>query len=374
MQGGFVMIRGSRLIILVAILLIVIAVAGYFLLPRLMPGRFAAQAEPTPAIQQSPMTGVVFASRDISRGALLSGDDLVVSEIPADKVIESMVTDPGEIVGRYARMDIPRGAPVTLGMVTDEIGALSATGSDAAIAIPPGHLAVSIPIDRLSSVAYALRDGDHVDIIATLSLVDQDIEFQSLLPNLVSGLTTAGEPPLSLTATVGGEPPRLGRIEEEEVTGQLLYVVPSEEQQPRTVAQRIIEDAMVLHIGTFPLVAVEPAQAPMLAEEEQLPEGIGGQGAAQEAQAEVTPTPLPPPEPPDIITLIVTPQDAVTLRWALKSGVDLSLALRPPVDETESATTSVTLQYLLENYSVSIPTKIGVRMPAPVAPAPAEGQ
>jgi Flp pilus assembly protein CpaB len=365
--------RGSRLIILVAFLLIVVAVAGYFLLPRLMPGRFSASAEPTPVVQQTPMTGVVFASKDISRGTLLTNDDLIVSEIPSDKVIESMVTAAEEVVGRYARIDIPRGAPVTLGMITDEIGALAATGSDAAIAIPPGHLAVSISIDRLSSVAYALRDGDHVDIIATLSLVDQDIEFQSILPNLASSLTTAGAAPLSLTAVVGGEPPRLGRIEEEEVTGQLLYVVPSEGQQPRMVAQRIIEDATVLHIGTFPLVAQEPVAAPAVEQSETQQQGLGAELPPPEEEAVPTPTPQPP-EPPDIITLIVTPQDAVTLRWALKSGVDLSLALRPPVDETESTTTSVTLQYLLDNYSISIPTKIGVRMPAPEAPAPAEGQ
>lgn len=365
--------RGSRLIILVAFLLIIVAVAGYFVLPRLMPGRFPASAEPTPVVQQTPMTGVVFASKDISRGTPLTSDELVVSEIPSDKVIESMVTDPGEIQGRYARMDIPRGAPVTLGMVTDEIGALVATGSDAAIAIPAGHLAVSIPIDRLTSVAYALRDGDHVDIIATLSLVDQDVEFQSILPNLVSSLTTAGEPPLSLTATVGGETPRLGRVEEDEVTGQLLYVVPSEAQQPRTVAQRIIEDATVLHIGVFPLLAAEPVALPSAQEQELQQEGLGAELPPPEEEVVPTPTPQPP-EPPDIITLIVTPQDAVTLRWALKSGVDLSLALRPPVDETESTTTSVTLQYLLDNYSVSIPTKIGVRMPSPAAPAPAESE
>jgi pilus assembly protein CpaB len=300
---------------------------------------------------------------------LLLNEHLTISEIPSDKVIESMVTDAEDLLGRYARMDVPRGAPVTLGMVTDEIGALVATGSDAAIAIPPGHLAVSIPIDRLTSVAYALRDGDHVDIIATLSLIDQDVEFQSILPNLATSLTTSGEPPLSLTAAVGGDPPRLGRIEEEEVTGQLLYVVPSESQQPRTVSQRIIEDATVLHIGTFPLMVEEPVAAPVVEEPEPQQEGIGADLPPPEEEVVPTPTP-PPPDPPDIITLIVTPQDAVTLRWALKSGVDLSLALRPPVDETESSTMSVTLSYLLENYSVSIPTKIGVRMPTS-APAPA---
>lgn len=316
------------------------------------------------------MRGVVFAASDVSRGTLLLGDHLVVSELPSDKVIESMVTDPEVLIGRYARMDIPRGVPITQGMATEEIGALAATGSDAAIAIPPGHLAVSIPIDRLTSVAYAVQDGDHVDIIATLSLVDQDIEFQSILPNLVTSLTTAGEPPLALTASVGGDPPRLGRIEEEEVTGQLLYVVPSESQQPRTVSQRIIEDSVVLHIGTFSLTQQAPIAPPVQQEEEELPEGIGAVETQPGDEAAVpTPTPLPP-EPPDIITLIVTPQDAVTLRWALKSGVDLSLALRPPEDDTESSTTSVTLNYLLENYSVSIPTKIGVRMPSAAAPEP----
>lgn len=363
--------RRSQSIIIVALLLIVGALAGYFLLPRLFSAGPAGSVEPTPVVEQIEMKGVVFAARDIPRGTLLLEEHLVLSEMPRHKVIESMLTDPEAIYGTYARMDVPRGAPVMIGMVTDEIGALVATGSNAAISIPLGHVAISIPIDRLSSVAYALRDGDHVDIIATLSLVDQDVEWQSILPNLVTDLTTSGEPPLSLTASVGGEPPLRGRIEEEDVTGQLLYVVPSGAQLPRTVSQRIIPDATVLHIGTFPLMEEVPEPTPMTEDQEPEQEGLGVPRPAPEEQAEATPTPTPP-EPPDIITLILTPQDAVTLRWALRTGVDLSLALRPPGDDSESGTMSVTLGYLLENYSISVPTKIDVRMPSASPQIPSE--
>jgi pilus assembly protein CpaB len=58
------------------------------------------------------------------------------------------------------------------------------------------------------------------------------------------------------------------------------------------------------------------------------------------------------------VTLIVTPQDALALNWAVKSGVDLVLTLRPPGDTSIDETTSVTLQYLVDNYDIAIPSKL----------------
>ena len=60
---------------------------------------------------------------------------------------------------------------------------------------------------------------------------------------------------------------------------------------------------------------------------------------------------------PDIVTLIVSPQDALALNWAIKSGVDLVITLRAPGDTTAEETTSVTLQYLIENYNIPVPAK-----------------
>ncbi len=63
-------------------------------------------------------------------------------------------------------------------------------------------------------------------------------------------------------------------------------------------------------------------------------------------------------EEPDIITLIVTPQDALALNWAMRVGAPLTFTLRAPNDSEVTETTSVTLQYLIDNYSVTIPTKL----------------
>ena len=62
--------------------------------------------------------------------------------------------------------------------------------------------------------------------------------------------------------------------------------------------------------------------------------------------------------PPDIITLIVTPQEALALNWAMKTGADLTLTLRAPNDAEITETTSVTLQYLLDTYEITVPTKL----------------
>jgi pilus assembly protein CpaB len=63
--------------------------------------------------------------------------------------------------------------------------------------------------------------------------------------------------------------------------------------------------------------------------------------------------------------LIVTPQDALALNWALKARADLMLTLRGPGDAALTETSSVTLQFLLENYSIAVPTSL------PYGPEPA---
>jgi pilus assembly protein CpaB len=124
------------------------------------------------------------------------------------------------------------------------------------------------------------------------------------------------------------------------------------------VTQRLISGATVLHVGTFPIEGAEPAAA------------AEGQGVGAET-AQGTPAP-PEVPPPDIITLIVTPQDALALNWAMKVGADLVLTLRAPNDGTVIETTSVTLQYLLENYNISVPSKLttGIepRLQTPITP------
>jgi pilus assembly protein CpaB len=343
--------RRGRVFFLLALILIGIALAAFLFLRGIGPTTTGGEPEATPMVRDA---NIVIAAQDIPRGAKIPADAVLVSKIPSDMVVETMARDIGEVVGRRARMDIARGIPITTNMVTDQAGDVLGTGSDASLAIPPGFTAIAVPMSRLSGVAYALRDGDSVDVLVSILIVDIDAEFQSILPNLSSVL--AG-PDGVLTSFVvdsfdpqsgnvqATEPRPVGRVETDVSTGELLYLRASEEQRPRLVTQRLIENATVLHVGTF-------AFEDEVLTTELVPTEGEGQG---EEGAQVTRV----RRPPDVITLIVSPQDALALNYAMKSGaVDITLTLRGPDDATQFETSSVSLQYLLDNYGISIPTKL----------------
>jgi pilus assembly protein CpaB len=128
--------------------------------------------------------------------------------------------------------------------------------------------------------------------------------------------------------------------------GEPIYVMPSEAPRPRLVSQTLIQDAVVLQSGTFdqPTTTV----------------------AADSAQPVVQPTPAPgqpqatvaAPTFPDSITLIVNPQDAVTLNYLIVAGGKLNLVMRAAGDDQRIATEAVTLQFVLDQYNIPNPAKL----------------
>lgn len=352
--------RRSRIFILLAIILLLGAAAAYLFLGRDGTG---SEGDATP-----PPVDVVFvaiAAQDISRGAKIPEDGVIMSRMNANLVVETMISGQDEdeirsrIVGRIARQDIARGVPITEAMITETSGDLLAGGSNAALAIPAGYTAIAIPMTRLSGIAFAMQDGDVVDVLITLLLVDLDPDFQTILPNqttpLIASGGTAEFPAPFITGGVAlieivednGIPPLpFGKVETDELTGQPFHLIPQERQRPRAVSQRLIEAAIVLHVGTFQL------EGEVAGEVIPVPEGgVGAPAPEGQAIAETV-------EPPDIITLIVTPQEALALNWAMKVGADLTFTLRAPNDGEVTETTSVTLQYLLDTYEITVPTKL----------------
>jgi len=351
--------RRGRTFILLALILLIGAVGLFLLLNR---GGTASDEPPTPTPVGE--ANIVIAAQNISRGSVIAPDAAIISPYPADYKVETMLDDLGQVVGKRARMDIARGVPITENMVTDEAGDLLGIGSDASIAIPPGMTAISIPMDRFSGVAFALRSGDQVDVLVSLLLVDIDEEFQTDLPNetaflfnaqgdLLSGFVCRGVETNDagdiLCSIAEERPPVQGRTVIDEATDESFFVVPLGTQRPRLVSQRLISNALVLGVGTFPLPeeeAVPVAATP-----------VAGVGAPAGQQVEVVEAPAV--VPPDIVTLIVRPQDALALNWAVRAGVDLVLTLRSPNDPTaELILESVTLQFLIDNYEITVPSKL----------------
>jgi Flp pilus assembly protein CpaB len=367
--------RRGRVFFYLAFIVILglVAVVVVYQRLNLVPAQQTTLESPTPVVD---LVDVVVVTQKISRGALLEEAVLGTIQIPRDLFIQGMFSSPDQVFGRQAKFDLDSGIPLTEGMLIGPNEVISSDGSYAALLVPPGMVAVSIPVNRLSSVSYAPESGDHVNVIVTMLFADLDSEFQSLLPNRTSGViapgtgilsgqasqTSAGATGLSdqgeaqgqaqlevesssiVAITGGGEAPQ-GRAELDNILGQTFYVVPSERQRPRMVSQALLQDAVVLKMGDFDLPG---AVVTLATDQEVVP--VEGQ-----EQAELVP---PTPISPDVVTLIVSPQDAITLNYLIYSGAQLTLALRSAGDSSRVETEAVTLQFLLDQYNIPVPVKL----------------
>jgi pilus assembly protein CpaB len=152
----------------------------------------------------------------------------------------------------------------------------------------------------------------------------------------------------AIVAVSGAGGSVVGRAVEDAVLGQSFYHIPSEDQRPRMVSQNLLQDVVVLQVGNFPY-----AGQPLTTPEEAAPQTAAGPAQPAEEQAATV-----APQPPDVITLIVTPQDAISLNYLMFSGSQLTLVLRAAGDDTRVETESVTLQFLLQQYDISVPAKL----------------
>ncbi len=349
--------RRGRIFIYLAFIIILALVAFVVVWQRFLQPQSTAQPEgpaPTPIVET---VNVVVLTQRVPRGTPLEPSLLNLVPIQRDLFIEGMFTNVNEVDGRLAKFDLESGILLTNGMLVSSAEQLSDTGSTAALSIPRGMVAVSIPISRLSSVSYAPQSGDHVNVIVSLLMIDLDTDYQTKLPNMAGVVIAPGtvgeEGPNYLTAQVSGggeEGTAVGKAELVPGLGQTVYSMPTEQQRPRLVSQSLLQDVVILKVGDFPYEGLP----------EPTPEPVEGEVAPPVEEGQDQP-PEPPPAP-DVITLIVTPQDAITLNYLLyyqaALGSQLTLALRSAEDDTRVATEAVTMQYLLEQYNIPVPAKL----------------
>jgi len=326
--------RGRILLIIGVVLLLATAAVGFLMWRRI------SQGEPAPppvsgeegAVPYAPAEGteVIVAAQDIPRGTLITeqGGAVMATTWPQDSAVtEVALKQASAAYGRIARVDIVRGSPILPKMLAEDAGEMGAAGSDAALSIPAGRVAYALPVARYSAVAWALRPGDRVDVMLSLLMVDLDEEFQTLLPNQAACIS----PPEGEECQSG----TLGRLQTLP-NGWIVNVRPQGEQRPRLVTQLTIQDAKVLRVGDWD---PEPEATP-----------------PPEAGEEAAPTPIPEVKP---LTLAVSPQDAVALKYAQEIGASIDLVLRSPGDANKTVETeSVTLEYLFERFNIEQPPKL----------------
>jgi Flp pilus assembly protein CpaB len=322
----------SRVLILLGILLLVGAVAVLVILPPIItPPPPSETPTPVPEIQTRE---ILIAAQNIPRGAVISPDAVVPSKWPVDSLPpqDLIITDPDKAIGQIARTDVLRGQPMLETLIAADPKTLAAKGSDASLFIPAGRVAMAFPINKLTSVGYAIGAGDRVDLIVSFAIrdVDQEGQYQVIPFNrdLVDDLIAAG-------------------LEPQEAVARVLSKLDTADIKPRLLSQLTLQDIEVLHVGEWPVGGVIPKTTPTLSPDQQ---------AQQVAAAAGTPTATPPR--PDMIILLVDHQQALIVQWLLQEGnIALNLVLRGAGDNAPVSTETVTYQYILTNFNITIPPK-----------------
>jgi len=308
---------------------------------------------------------VYIAGQNIPQGGIISPELLATIKIAPENVVEVMYTldEVSSLVGKAAKFPLDQGVVITTSMVGDPSSAVPISGPSWAALIPSGMTAMSIPADRFSLSGYAINDGAHVNLNACFLFVDVDPALQTKLPNKTATLTgtgipTGGEGLPILSLGVGPADNNQGRLELDPSLQQPFYVEPSEAQRPRMVCQMMLQDVVVMKLGNFSRDKGATLDTPSV------PPTTDANGQP------VQTNPLP-----DIITLMVTPQDSITLTYLINaqlppitnadgtispasSQTRLTMTLRNPTDQARQATEASTLQFLLSQYNIPIPAKL----------------
>jgi pilus assembly protein CpaB len=349
--------------ILILILVLVVVVARFNPLAKKGTDSNGTGAKAATVAPTADVIEIVVTTQDVKRGQELREDLLALVAVPRKDYTEGVFfKDKKALVGARAKFDLPAHTPLTNALIFSA----GKSGSVPSLEIPPGKVAISVPISKLSSVAYGIQKGDHVNIIVSLLMVDTDTNFQSKTPNR-TGIVIAPGPidenqtyvtavlrsPPGYEVTGGDAYSYLGRIEIDPTMNNPVYVLPSEPQRPRLVSQTLIQDVVILQLGTFTQVAepVSVSSAPI----QQPGEATATRAPARTTQQQAT---AEPTKIPDVVTLIVSPQDAVTLNYLMLAGANLNMVLRSAGDSEIKTTEAVTLQFVLDQYQIPNPAKL----------------
>ncbi len=329
-----------------------------------------------------PLVDVVVSLQTVPRGYQMTPDILALDKRPAESVASNVITSIDDALNLYARTDIYQGETLTFDSLVDDITKVGLESYGPSSLIPPGYVAQSVPMNRLSGVAYGLSEGDYVDIMVTFFFRQIDEEFQTYLPNDAAFYleeqieaveeAASGDPLAVVTQPIIFLVSPIGRFEELP-TGDLAHISPNEEEvAPRPVpVTMIIQNARVVQVGQYRLPGnpadLVPTPTPEPAEE-----------------GEPTPTPPPAavptatPSPADVLVVALQPQQQLLLRYAVEVNAQVFFALRGVNDGQLYSVENMTLDFLLERFNVEVPPNLGYSVEATIrqvtpTPPPEEG-
>lgn len=297
--------RRGTILIIVGIILALGTTAVVFVLLRPSGQQPATAPQATPEAKVS----VVIAAQEIPPLTEIPADAVGTLAIPESALSPNHLLDPEAVVGKKTMRAITRGSFITTDILLDESKVLE-LGYNASLNVPEGKVATTFSTSQIRAVAGAVQNGDFVDILISYWMVDTEAE------------------------------PGAGAGEEEAATPAESYIL---------LAQLLLQDVEVLRVGPWAGVAVPPeegeeaaAQATPAAEGQ--PEGEG-EGALQPVS----------PEAQVVLTLLLDQQDALVLKFARESGASIDLVLRGREDHETVRTETVSLEYVMTRFEITVP-------------------
>jgi Flp pilus assembly protein CpaB len=295
--------RGTLLIIIGIILALGTTVVVFVLL------RPTSQAPPpTPQPTPEEKISVVIAAQQIPALTEIPADAVGTLLIPKSALTTKHLLDPDAVVGQKAMRGLARGSFITTDLLLDESRVLE-LGYNASLNVPPGKVAVAFRTSQLRAVAGAIQNGDFVDILISYWMLD-----------------TEAEPAPS--------------AEEEEAGPPESFIL---------LAQLLLQDVEVLRVGPWAGLAVPPEEVPGEGDEEATPTPEEEEGAEAE---ELKPVSV---ESQVVLTLLLDQQDALVLKFARESGASIDLVLRGLEDHDDVRTETVSLEYVMTRFEITVP-------------------
>ncbi len=280
--------RSGMLVMLVGVALAL--VSGLMVLAI---ARRASAAQPVVEVKQ---VLVVMAAREVPEGTAISADALVMQAFPADFIPLGAIPTPEQAVGKYTTTRLTKGQ-----IVLDNQLSPTKRAGNVARSVPPGKVAVALPMTDLMSTAKAINPGDRVDVLLTLNLREGVVNDPQAAP------AAAGKTGSSMATSA-------------------RVVFAGQSDTPRNnVTQATLQNVEVLQVGE-----------------------------AEESTANITDTGTGARKTPAIIVL-VDHQDALVLKYAKDSGGVVDLALRAPEDTAQVRTNPVTVDLFFERFQFQRP-------------------
>jgi len=153
-----------RIGIIVAVVGILLIALGTFAVVRLYQNAVQPVTEEIPEVEIA-TASVVVASRDLSLGTLVTGEDLLTIEVPVEFTTRGSIEQVEDAVDKILKVDLIQGEMI----LSHNLANPTDVTHDIAYVLSETHVLMAFPATDLISRNSIIQRGDIIDLLATLS-------------------------------------------------------------------------------------------------------------------------------------------------------------------------------------------------------------